>query len=74
MEFCMSMDGSTVSSLTEHVGKTKKQLWYDNKGCCSLVATGKILLLNLHCGLQMFCIEFRKVIRILSILLYLVIN
>ena len=32
MEFCMSMDGSTVSSLTEHVGKTEKQLWYDNKG------------------------------------------
>jgi len=24
-EFCMSMDGSTVS-LTEHVGKTEKQL------------------------------------------------
>jgi len=24
MEFCMSMDGSTVSSLTEHVGKTEK--------------------------------------------------
>jgi len=32
MEFCMSMDGSTVSSLTEHVGKTEKQLWYDNEG------------------------------------------
>jgi len=25
------MDGSTVS-LTEHVGKTEKQLWYDNEG------------------------------------------
>jgi len=24
MEFCKSMDGSTVSSLTEHVGKTEK--------------------------------------------------
>jgi len=34
------MDGSTVSSLTEHVGKTEKQLWYDdNEGvlftCCN---------------------------------------
>jgi len=26
------MDGSTVSSLTEHVGKTEKRLWYDNEG------------------------------------------
>jgi len=38
MEFCMSINGSTVSSLTEHVGKTEKQLWYDNEGmlftCC----------------------------------------
>jgi len=30
-EFCTSMDGSTVS-LTEHVGKTEKQLWYGNEG------------------------------------------
>jgi len=30
--------------------------------CCSLVATGKILLVNLRCWLQMFCIEFRKAI------------
>jgi len=33
----MYMDGSTVS-LMEHVGKTEKQLWYDNEGvlftCC----------------------------------------
>ena len=61
MGFCTSIDGSTVS-LREHVGKTEKQLWYDNKACCSLVAMGKILLLNLRCGLQVFHIEFRKAI------------
>ena len=30
--------------------------------CRSLIATGKILLLNLRCGLRMFCIEFYKAI------------
>jgi len=30
--------------------------------CCSLVATGKILLLNLRCWLWLFCIEFCKAI------------
>jgi len=30
--------------------------------CCSLVATGKILLLNLRCRLRVFCIKFHKAI------------
>jgi len=55
------MDGSTVS-LTEHVGKTEKQLWYDNEGMLFTCCDGKILLLNLRHGLQMFHIEFCKVI------------
>ena len=41
MEFCMSIDGSTVSSLTEHVGKTEKQLWYDNEGVLFTRCDGK---------------------------------
>jgi len=62
MEFCMSIDGSTVSSLTEHVGKTEKQLWYDNEGVLFTRCDGKILLLNLRCQLWVFHIEFRKAI------------
>jgi len=38
--FCTSMDGSTVS-LTEHVGKTEKQLWYDNEGMLFTCCNGK---------------------------------
>jgi len=34
------MDGSTVS-LTEHVGKTEKQLWYDNEGVLFTCCDGK---------------------------------
>ena len=41
MEFCTSMDGSTVSSLTEHVGKTEKQLGYDNEGVLFTCCNGK---------------------------------
>jgi len=37
----MSIDGSTVSSLTEHVGKTEKQLWYDDKGMLFTHCDGK---------------------------------
>jgi len=40
MEFCMSIDGSTVS-LREHVGKTEKQLWYDNEGVLFTHCDGK---------------------------------
>jgi len=40
MGFCTSMDGSTVS-LTEHVGKTEKQLWYDNEGVLFTHFNGK---------------------------------
>jgi len=32
------------------------------RACCSLVAMGKILLLNLRCGLRVFHIKFRKAI------------
>jgi len=32
------------------------------RACCSLIVMGKILLLNLRCGLQVFRIEFRKAI------------
>jgi len=32
------------------------------RACCSIIATGKILLLNLRCGLWVFCIKFRKAI------------
>jgi len=32
------------------------------RACCSLIATGKILLLNLCCGLWVFRIKFRKAI------------
>jgi len=39
-EFCTSMDGSTVS-LTEHVGQTVKQLWYDNEGVMFTHCNGK---------------------------------
>jgi len=35
------MDGSTVSSLTEHVGKTEKRLWYDNEGVLFTCCDGK---------------------------------
>ena len=40
MGFCTSMDGSTVS-LTEHVGQTVKQLWYDNEGMMFTHCNGK---------------------------------
>jgi len=40
MGFCTSIDGSTVS-LTEHVGKTEKQLWYDNEGMLFTRCDGK---------------------------------
>jgi len=32
------------------------------RACCSLVAMGKILLLNLRCGLRVFRIKFCKAI------------
>jgi len=44
--FCMSME--------EHVGKTEKNCDMTTRACCSLVATGKILLLNLHSWLWLF--------------------
>jgi len=55
------MDGSTVS-LTEHVGKTEKWLWYDNEGMQFTHCDGKNPAPQPPLLAPDVCIKFCKVI------------